>query len=262
MLGLASLLLAVSGCRKAPPPSQAPGGPPAAQPAGEPATLGEALKARRDASKQRMPAEVRGVMEKAQSDLAASEIIERSLKVGAAMPSFKLPDATGKKVNSADLLRSGPLVVTFYRGGWCPYCNTALHYLQKELPKFQAAGTTLVAISPQLPDKSLSLAEKQALTFPVLTDAGNRVARKFGIVFELAPELRERYKGFGADLSQWNGDSSYTLPLPATYVVDRLGILRWRFVDTDYTKRAEPADVLSALAALPAGTTDKSAATP
>jgi peroxiredoxin len=161
-----------------------------------------------------------------------------------------LPDATGTKVSLSALLAKGPVVLAFYRGGWCPYCSTELRALQARLAEFNAAGATLVAVSPQTPDASLSTAEKLNLAFPVLSDEGNQVAESFGLVFSLPEALREVYLGFGLDLPTANGDDTFRLPIPATYVIRADGTVAWRFADADYTKRAEPDDVLAALVTL------------
>jgi len=195
--------------------------------------------------RQHAPAEVFSVMASDTEKLAASGISERALKPGQRMPSFSLPDATGKTVTSAELLANGPLVISFYRGNWCPYCNLELRALQAQLADIEAAGATLVAISPELPDQSLSTQEKHDLKFPVLSDIGNAVARQFGLVFELDASVRPIYAAFGVDLQSHNGDGSFELPLPATYVVDRDGTVLNRFVNANYRERLEPTTLLS-----------------
>jgi peroxiredoxin len=119
--------------------------------------------------------------------------------------------------------------------------------LQRTLPEIEALGTQLVTVSPQLPDNSLSTAEKLDLTFEVLSDVGNRVAREFGLVFTLPEEMRSIYQDFGIDLPGANGDESFELPMPATYVIDKSGIVRLAFVDIDYTRRLDPEDIIDAL---------------
>ncbi|MGC8514105.1 MAG: peroxiredoxin-like family protein [Acidimicrobiales bacterium] len=197
-----------------------------------------------------IPTEALAVIDRATAEVASSGIAGSSLGVGATAPDFDLPDATGTKVSLSTLLAKGPVVLAFYRGGWCPYCSTELRALQAKLPEIEAAGATLVAVSPQTPDTSLSTAEKLDLAFPVLSDAGNQVAESFGLVFTLPEALREVYSGFGIDLPAANGDDRFSLPIPATYVLRADGTVAWRFADADYTKRAEPDDVLAALAAL------------
>ena len=213
-------------------------------------TLTAQLKAQNDQARARLPQESLAVMDKATSTLAASGITDTSLPVGAAAPDFTLPGVNGEQVSLAKLLTDGPVVLAFYRGGWCPYCNLELRALQAALPDITAAGATLVAISPQLPDNSLSTAEKLELAFPVLSDVGNVVAREYGLVFSLPEDLRSVYDGFGIDLPAANGDQTFELPVPATFVIGRDGSVAWRFVDPDYTHRGDPADVITAIKAL------------
>jgi peroxiredoxin len=212
------------------------------------------LKAELDALRDRFMAqaapEVREAMQAADLGLAACGIAERALKAGDRAPNFTLPDAKGESVTLSTRLARGPVVLTFYRGGWCPYCNLALRALQAVLPQIQALGATMIAISPQTPDNSLSTAEKNALAFPVLSDAGSATATAFGVAFELAQALRPIYTRFGHALPEMNGEADWLLPIPATYVIDRDGVIALAFVDTDYRNRLEPADILAALTAL------------
>ncbi len=210
-------------------------------------TLQANLKAITEGVRQQAPAEVFAAIEAANAKLARTGIAERALKVGNNIPDFELPDATGKLVRSKDLLASGPIVITFYRGSWCPYCSLELKTLQQSLSEFRAKGATLVAISPQTPDHSLTTKEKNELAFPVLSDVGSNVARKFGLVFTLDETLKPIYKAFGVDLAAHNGVDSWELPLPATYVVAKSGKIVSAFVDADYRNRAEPAEILKSL---------------
>jgi peroxiredoxin len=189
-------------------------------------------------------------MDAATEALRSSGLAEHSLAVGATAPDFSLPDAVGNKVTLSALLTEGPVVLSFYRGGWCPYCSIELRTLQARLPEITEAGGTLVAISPQTPDNSLSTAEKLELAFPVLSDAANTVARSYGLVFSLPKDLQELYYGWGLDLTSANGDATFELPLPATFVIGADGTVSWRFADANYTKRAEPDDIIAALRAL------------
>ncbi|MGC8480078.1 MAG: peroxiredoxin-like family protein [Acidimicrobiales bacterium] len=212
--------------------------------------LEEALRERYEASRSRTPEDRRAIMDSATDQLRESGLADRAINVGQVAPTFALPNAAGKIVDSADLLVRGPLVVSFYRGGWCPYCSIELRMLQTRLDELNALGATLVAISPQTPDNSLTTEEKLELSFPVLSDVGNVVARRFGLVFQLPEALREVYNGFGIDLPAANGDDTFELPIPATFVIDGDGVVAWRHVDPDYTKRAEPDDVIAAVEAL------------
>jgi peroxiredoxin len=195
-----------------------------------------------------IPKPALAIMDAETSRLAASGLAARALKVGDTAPDFILPDAQGEPVRLRALLDQGPVVVVFYRGGWCPYCNLHLRGFQSRLPAFRELGTTVVAISPQLPDNSLSTREKDELAFPVLSDVGNKVARQFGIVFELSDRLVELYRQFGHALEDFNGaDGSRELPVPATFLLDGKGAIRLAHVDVDYTRRLDPDDVIEAL---------------
>jgi len=172
---------------------------------------------------------------------------ERAPRPGDAAPDFTLPNATGEPVASASLRRKGPMIVTFYRGAWCPYCNLELREYQKLLPEIEDLGASLVAISPQTPDNSLGTKEKNALEFEVLSDVDSKAAQAFGLDFQVEGELRDIYQGFGNDLAKWNGDESWRLPIPATFVVGADGKVLWAHVDADYTSRADPRAALAAL---------------
>jgi peroxiredoxin len=183
------------------------------------------------------------------AELVQSGLEESSLQVGQKLPPFALPNAAGERVVSKELQGAGPLVVTFYRGGWCPYCNLALRGLQRILPELEQLGARLVAITPEKPDDSLTTVEKNRLTFEVLTDEGLRYARELGLVWTIpdyALEWHERY--FGLYLEEHNGTGNRNeLPVPATFVVHRTGVVTWWFLEADYWRRAEPSDVLQAV---------------
>ena len=181
--------------------------------------------------------------------VAESGILETAINVRDKAPDFTLKNATGESVSLSDYLAKGPVILTWYRGGWCPYCNITLHYLQEFLPQFQAAGANLLALTPELPDSSLSTSEKHELEFAVLSDLQNGVAKDYGIVFTLIQEVATAYQNsFG--LHEYNGDESDELPLAATYVIDQEGIVQWAFLDKDYRNRAEPEDILKAVKGL------------
>ncbi|KAF2110959.1 thioredoxin-like protein [Lophiotrema nucula] len=166
------------------------------------------------------------------------------LKPGSILPPFTLPNATGQIISSADLLAKGPILVTFYRGHWCPFCSLALRSLQQILPTLHERGVQLVAISPELPDTSLSTSEKNALTFPVLSDVENAYARELGLVWKMDDSLRPIFEKLGHDLVKGNGDDSFEVPVPATVLVGGDGVVRKRFVEADYRVRVEPGVVL------------------
>jgi len=169
------------------------------------------------------------------------------LQVGSPAPDFSLANSHGSRTSLTDLLARGPAVLTFYRGGWCPYCNLQLRAYQKILPEIEAYGATLVAISPELPDNSLSTAEKNALRFPVLSDVGNSVAAAFGLVYALPEELREALQSNGKALPALNGDESWELPVPAIFIVGTDRRVAFSFIEIDYRRRLAPEDLLIAL---------------
>jgi peroxiredoxin len=179
--------------------------------------------------------------------LAASGIARQALQVGAKAPDFTLPDAHGKPVTLSALLAKGPAIVTFYRGGWCPFCDLQLRAYQGALGAIHDLGGELVAISPQTPDYALSDVEKKQLTFPVLTDKGNRVAREFKLVFALSDALKKLQTHFGSVLPKFNGDDTWELPMPGTFVLDRHGVVRFASVDPNWMVRVEPAVIVEAV---------------
>ena len=175
-----------------------------------------------------------------------SGILDKALNVGDKAPNFTLNNALNQPVSLYNTLENGPVVLTWYRGGWCPYCNITLHHLQEHLPEFKKAGATLLALTPELPDNSLNTSEKNNLEFTVLSDIGNTVGKTYGVVFELTKEVASIYQeGFG--LNQKNGDNSNELPLAATYVIDKKGVIQYAFLDADYKERAESKEIVSAL---------------
>ncbi|PNE40484.1 peroxiredoxin-like family protein [Streptomyces noursei] len=198
----------------------------------------------------KLPADALEIMDRGARELAATGMAGRAVDVGAQAPRFTLPSASGRGIALDRLLADGPVVLAFYRGAWCPYCNLALRALQQHQNAITACGAQLVAVSPQIPDESLSLIEKEQLAFEVLSDVGSEVAKQFGIAFDLSDELGGVYDEFGFDLHRVNGGHARTLPLPATYVIDRTGVIRWAFVATDYTLRAEPSEIVAALYSL------------
>lgn len=194
-----------------------------------------------------VPYSVIETMHRATAELIASGAAERALKAGDRLPEFMLDDPDGNKVSSKDLLARGPLVISFYRGVWCPYCNMELQALQQALPEFQALGASLVAISPQNPVNSRKSVRQNSLDFPILSDPHNAVAASFGIRFDMQDYLVELYKSLKNDLPAFNGDPSWTLPMPARYVVGQDGVILYAEVNPDYTRRPEPEDMLPAL---------------
>ena len=183
-------------------------------------------------------------------ELRAEFASESAIGVDDPAPDFALPNATAKSVVLKDLLRSGPVVLTFYRGGWCPYCNIQLRAYQGVLPEITGLGGRLVAISPQLPDNSLDTVNKNALTFDVLSDVGNKVARQYGLVYALPEEIRSALRSNNKPLPSINGDESWELPVPATFVVASDQHVALAYIEVDYRKRLEPEALLTCLKSL------------
>ena len=179
--------------------------------------------------------------------LINSGAAEQALKEGMQAPDFILPDARGNTVRLSHLLAQGPVVMTFYRGQWCPYCHLALRAYQQALPQLQARGASLVAISPQTQDHSRALAEKLELTFALLSDRGNQVARQFGLVFTIDEAVRDAYKQVCADLPRFNGTDSWELPMAGTFLIDQIGTIRLAFVNPDFTRRLDPSVIIARL---------------
>lgn len=196
-----------------------------------------------------VPRSVIEVMHRATAELIASGSAARALRAGAKAPAFTLKDPDGNPVSSRDLLARGPLVVSFYRGVWCPYCNMELQALQAAMPEFQRLGASLVAISPQTPVNSRKSMRQNDLSFPILSDTHNEVAAAFGLRFALPDYLVELYKTLKNDLPTFNGDPNWTLPMPARFVIGQDGIILYAEVNPDYTRRPEPEDMLPALRA-------------
>ena len=196
----------------------------------------------------KMPKEVMESFEQLTQELKESSLLEKAPKVGDLLPLFSLPNAMGKRISSDDYRQKGQsLILCFYRGGWCPYCNLELKAYQNLLQDIHEKGAEFIAISPELPDTSLSLVEKQELKFEVLSDVDNAYAKKLGLVFELNEKVKAIYKKSATDFQKTQGNERYELPVPATLVVNPKGEIVYIFADVDYTKRAEPMEVLSYL---------------
>jgi peroxiredoxin len=193
------------------------------------------------------------LMNRASDSLRTPEILGRALQEGDRAPNFRLPNAQGGSVELNAVLKRGPVVLAFYRGQWCPYCNLELRAYQKVLPQLQALGASLIAVSPQTSDNSLSTAERNELAYPVLSDVGLHVARAYGVAFDLPPELVELYqRQWNNDLAKWNGEGGWSLPIPATYVIDEDARIVLAHVDPNYRERLEPEAVLARLRTLAA----------
>ncbi|KAM3072336.1 hypothetical protein ACMFMG_009145 [Clarireedia jacksonii] len=179
------------------------------------------------------PAQLKEPIFKANQDFQKAYDPSKAIQVGQAFPSFVLSNAVGKEVTLSELLANGPLLITFYRGEWCPFCNLALASLQKHLEQFQAKGVTLVAISPELPNQSLSTTEKHALKFP------NKLAKELGILFAQPESMRPVFENLGHDFMARNGDDSLEVPLPASFLVGKDGKVVKSYINPDWTERLE-----------------------
>jgi peroxiredoxin len=233
-------------------PSAAPAGGDGRQaatgvsPAASATSLQTALDKRRNEMAAKIAPDIKEAVEQGVREVAAMNLPATAIKVGDAAPDFTLSASDGANVKLSELLNSGPVVLTWYRGGWCPYCNLQLQAYQQRLPELKALGAQLVAVSPETPDNSLTTIQKCGLEFPVLCDQFSRTAARYGLAYRLPEVLARKYAG-RIDLVKYNGDESMMLPLAATFVIGRDGRVAYAFVDPDYRRRAEPADLIDAL---------------
>jgi peroxiredoxin len=190
------------------------------------------------------------ILTRQQRGLSGGALLAGARQAGDRAPAFCLPDQHGETVSLAERLERGPVVLTFFRGGWCPFCSIALRALQEIATKVARSGASLLAISPQSPEGIAALADTQGLTFPLLSDHGNAVARAYGLVWRLDDESKAIYRRLGHDIPASNGAPGWELPMPAGYVIARTGVIRHARVDARVTHRLEPADVLKALTEL------------
>lgn len=195
-----------------------------------------------------LPPKVRRVNAAAQERAEKTAERDKFAKIGTTIADFTLPDANGGETSLSELLADGPAVLVFYRGTWCPYCNLTLRAYQRDLlPELNRRGVSLAAISPQVPDGSLSTKETNELEYAVLSDVGNVVARELGISFRPEDDVREVMSGFGIDLGERNGTGEWELPYPAVVVVDTDRTVQFIDVHPDYSTRTEPEQVLATL---------------
>ncbi|KAJ5118483.1 hypothetical protein N7448_010190 [Penicillium atrosanguineum] len=190
------------------------------------------------------PKEISSVIVDAASNFKSVYDPAKAIQPGSPFPQFQLSDAIGNKVSLNDLLAKGPILVSFYRGEWCPFCNVELRALQTHLDEFHQKGVTLVAVSPELPNQSLSTSEKLSLKFPVLSDVGNQLAKNLGLLFPQPESMRDVFDKFGVDWNQRYGNDNLELPVPATFLVDKEGIVRNSFVNPEYQYRLDPETAL------------------
>ena len=212
-------------------------------------SLAEIYAERKELIHNYVPADVQSVHARAVEELTRLGIHQRSLQAGEQVPHFQLADQQGRNVHSADLLAHGPLIICFIRGRWCPFCVAQMEAMNKILPDLQEAGASFVAISPQTVHQSYLMIDQHKLGFPLLSDAGNNVARSFGLVYSVPGYQKQIYQRAFVNLPVVNGDSSWELPIPATYIVQQSGAISYAHADPDYTRRPEPSDLLHLLAA-------------
>jgi peroxiredoxin len=194
-----------------------------------------------------VPVERLQVIDREIEHLISSRTGAGALRTRDRAPAFELHDGDGMLWRSQDLLRGGPLVIIFYRGRWCAYCNTQLAALQTFHSEIATAGASLVAISPQTEKHSYMTRDMHKLRFPVLSDPGNQVAKEFGLVWRLSPDLQHMYEAIMTKLPGYNGDQSWELPLAATYIVQPGGLISYMHLDIDWRKRPEPQETVKHL---------------
>lgn len=178
-------------------------------------------------------------------NLVEGDILAGCKKVGDAAPDFTLVDGRGKELSLGRELEKGPVVLSYYRGEWCPFCVEEVKALEVIYPDITALGASLIALSPQTQTQTATMVDRLGLSFDVLTDLGNKVADTYGLVFEADEPIKYVYREFGIELEKYNGDRTFRLPVPATYIIGQDGVIKWAFLEPDYTKRAEPADILA-----------------
>lgn len=210
-------------------------------------TLTEQLKEKAANSAKHIPKEAQQIMQSAIDALSTSSILDTALKTGDKIPNVTLPNAKGEAIELYSLLSNNRVVLTFYRGGWCPYCNLELQAYQNKLDEINAKGALLVAISPETPDNSLSTKEKNNLNFEVLSDTNNTFAKQLGLVFTLPESLQKLYKQFGINLDNNQQNTNQELPIAATYIIEKNGVISYAFLEEDYKLRADPNTVISSL---------------
>lgn len=205
--------------------------------------LTEQLTEKRNNSAKVIPSEKIEIMQQSTAKLKSQNLSEKALTTGQKLPFFTLKSSNGDYVSLEDF-KSEFLVVSFYRGGWCPYCNLELKALQAILPELNELNGELIAISPETPDNSISTSQKNELTFTILSDIDNTYAKSVGLVFQIPDDLQSVYNGFGIDVEKHNGNSDFELPMPATYLVNRDREVIFSFVPEDYTERLDPETIL------------------
>ncbi|MES9962381.1 MAG: peroxiredoxin-like family protein [Candidatus Sedimenticola sp. 20ELBAFRAG] len=209
--------------------------------------LKENIDAYNEAKKEKVPPEILATMAQCTEELKGAGIESRALRVGDTMPDFELLNQHGESRRLSRYLAESPVVLNVYRGGWCPYCNMEMKALHDVLPEIEARGARLIGLTPETPDKAMTTAENNGIDIDILSDEANRVARQMGLVFELPQALRPIYQKIGIDIPAYNGDDSFMLPVPATYIIGQDGVILYDFVNADYTLRLEPSEIVAIL---------------
>jgi peroxiredoxin len=210
--------------------------------------LGEIFAERRELIAKYVPSEMQAIHARAVAELKHKQLAANILPVGAKIPEFNLSDHDGKSVSSSDLLAKGCLVLSFIRGRWCPFCVGQMEAMNLVLPEIEQRRATLVAVSPQTVKQAFFMRDQHKLRFPLLSDAGNKLARQFGLTYRVPDEQREVYQRAFVNLPFVNGDDSWELPIPATYIIDRDGAVLYASANEDYAERPEPQDIVRFLA--------------
>jgi peroxiredoxin len=209
--------------------------------------LQDELDALRDRDHENTPPHIWRVRQRAIGDLVSSGMAERAVRAGDQAPAFRLPDPDGKVISSYDLRNGGPILVIFYRGGWCPYCSLDLHAIQAAAQQVRSLGASIVAVSQQSAHESRSTERMNGLSFRSLVDSGGKVAHAFGLRWKLSRELRATELESGLDLAAVNGEPSWTLTMPALYIISSEGIVKYADISADYTRRCDPTELIRAL---------------
>jgi peroxiredoxin len=194
-----------------------------------------------------VPSETQAVHAQALAELKSRQLAANILPVGAKAPDFELQDHDGKLISSSDLLAQKCLVICFIRGRWCPFCVGQIEAMNLIQPKIEQAGATLVAVSPQTVKQSSFMHDQHKLRFPLLSDTGNKLARQFSLTYRVPQAQEAVYRRAFVNLPFTNGDESWELPIPATYIVDRNGTILYASANEDYSERPEPSEIVNAL---------------
>ncbi|WP_237275846.1 peroxiredoxin-like family protein [Tenacibaculum ovolyticum] len=206
-------------------------------------SLSKILADKKAINAQNIPADKWAIMENSTNTLKQDSLSRKALQKGQLLPNFKLPDIN-EKIVTLNSFENDFIIISFYRGGWCPFCNLELKALQNILPQLKALNTSLIAISPETPDNSLTTSEKNKLSFNVLSDINNVYAKQLGLVFKMPEDLRTLYHSFNLNVDVHNGNKEYELPMPATYIINKQREIIYSFVPEDYTERLDPKNIV------------------